>query len=165
MGAMNNPDSLQAEFAALLTGYWLTDLANFSAFFFHRIPGLNWIGFYLSDGERLRLGPFAGKPACVEIAFHRGVCGAAFSQAKPMIVDDVHEFPGHISCDPDSRSELVIPFRVGGQLIGVLDIDAPTIGRFSDVELQLFTNALESLAQKNRGLKEFSGNGQAYLRG
>ncbi len=136
------------ELEALLTGFWLTDLANFSAFFFHEIRDINWIGFYFSDGERLRLGPFAGKPACVEIAFTRGVCGAAFTDRKIMIVADVHEFPGHITCDAASNSELVIPFFVNGKLVGVLDVDSPLKKRFSSDDATLFRDALSLLAAK-----------------
>lgn len=136
------------ELNSLLTGYWLTDLANFSAFFFHEIPNINWIGFYLSDGKKLRLGPFAGKPACVEIAFNRGVCGAAFSSETITIVDDVHEYPSHITCDAASKSELVLPFYVNGQLKGVLDIDSPEKKRFSKSDAEFFESALKILSDK-----------------
>jgi L-methionine (R)-S-oxide reductase len=144
---------LLAQLEALLTGFWLTDLSNFAAFFFHEIKDINWIGFYLTDGERLRLGPFAGKPACVDIAFNRGVCGAAFTQQKLMIVDDVHEFPGHIACDAASNSELVIPFYVNGNLVGVLDVDSPLKKRFTKQEAELFSAALSLLAGKIKDLR------------
>lgn len=141
-------ESKLQELEALMTGFWLTDLANFSAFFFQWIPNINWIGFYLKKSDRLVLGPFAGKTACVEIAFTRGVCGKAFSEAKPILVADVHEFPGHISCDPASRSELVIPFYLEGKLVGVLDIDSPQLDRFSEADLLFFTSALEIASSK-----------------
>jgi L-methionine (R)-S-oxide reductase len=150
---MNETDSLLQELEALLTGFWLTDLANFSAFFYDRIPDLNWIGFYLSDGKKLCLGPFMGKPACVEIALNRGVCGAAFTENKSWIVKDVHEFPGHISCDPVSQSELVIPFAVNGKLLGVLDVDSPLKDRFTTLEQLLLTRALGILSTKNPDFK------------
>ena len=149
------------EVDALLTGYWLTDLANFSACVFHHMPHLNWAGFYLSDGQKLRLGPFVGKPACTEIAFERGVCGAAFRQREVLLVKDVHEFPGHISCDPISRSELVIPFEVEGQLIGVLDLDSPLTGRFQPVEAEILKKGLSLLGRRNPNLQTFP-NIQAF---
>jgi L-methionine (R)-S-oxide reductase len=141
-------NTLIAELDALLTGYWLTDLANFAAFFFHEVQDINWIGFYLNDGKKLRLGPFAGKPACVEIAFDRGVCGAAFSQRKMMVVDDVHSFKGHITCDAASNSELVFPLVINGKLVGVLDIDSPLKSRFGAAEVELFRSALATLSNK-----------------
>jgi len=135
-----------ADLKAYLTGHWLTDLANFSAFAFHGIPDLNWVGFYLDHGDRLRLGPFVGKPACTEIAYGRGVCGAAFSRKAALIVPDVHEFPGHIACDSASRSEMVLPLLAGGKLLGVLDLDSPLVGRFSDADRQLAQKWLDALA-------------------
>lgn len=143
---------LLKELEALLMGFWLTDLANFSAFFFQHTKDINWLGFYLSDGKLLRLGPFAGKPACVEIAFNRGVCGAAFNQKKILIVDDVHQFPGHIACDSASQSELVLPLLIADQLVGVLDIDSPLKSRFSQKEADFFSEALKILSTKCRDL-------------
>ncbi len=130
---------------AYLTGRWLTDFANFSAFAFHALPDLNWAGFYLFDGETLLLGPFVGKPACTEIRPGRGVCGTAFAGGKALLVPDVHEFPGHIACDSASRSELVLPLFVGGVCRGVLDLDSPSPGRFREEEaagLELWLKAL-----------------------
>lgn len=137
------------EVEGLMVGYWLTDLSNFSALVYHGFPKLNWAGFYLSDGQKLRLGPFAGKVACTEIAFDRGVCGASFSQGKLLIVDNVDEFPGHIACDPASKSELVIPFRFGTDILGVLDLDAPVCSRFQPTDGEVLAKALEILADKN----------------
>ena len=145
---MAERDEILKELETLLTGFWLTDLANFSALFYHRVSNLNWIGFYLSDGKKLKLGPFAGKPACVEIAFDRGVCGAAFSQKKALVVEDVHKFLGHISCDPDSLSEMVLPFYAAAKLVGVLDIDSPLRGRFSDNDLRFFFFLFQLLSNK-----------------
>ncbi|MGE0174938.1 MAG: GAF domain-containing protein [Oligoflexales bacterium] len=148
-------DELISEIEGLMTGYWLTDLANFSALIYHRLPDLNWAGFYLFDGKTLRLGPFSGKPACTEIAPTRGVCGAAFSKTEIMIVDDVHSFEGHIACDPDSRSEMVIPFKVENNLIGVLDIDSPVVSRFTSQDASLLSAGLVILARRNPKLKSF----------
>lgn len=139
-----------------MTGFWLTDLANLCAFFYHNTPNINWIGFYLSDGKSLRLGPFAGSPACVEIAFNRGVCGAAYTQQKPMIVANVDEFPGHISCDPRSKSELVIPFTLAGTLRGVLDIDSPKLARFTENDQEFFVEALRILNLKCQDINFFN---------
>lgn len=139
---------LRAQLSALLTGFWLTDLANFCAFLFYNIPDLNWVGFYISNGEKLRLGPFAGKPACAEIAFDRGVCGATFTSKSTVRVSDVYEFPGHISCDSASRSEIVLPLTIQGRLVGVLDIDSPILARFSEEDQEFFERALGSLADK-----------------
>jgi L-methionine (R)-S-oxide reductase len=122
-----------SSYKSLLTGHWITDLANTSAFIFHELPDLNWAGFYLYDkgSDMLRLGPFQGKPACTEIALNRGVCGHAASSRKTVIVPDVQQFPGHIACDSDSRSEIVIPLIRDGELLGVLDVDSPTLNRFT----------------------------------
>lgn len=115
----------------------IANLANLSAHIFHSIPGLNWAGFYLWDDQdqQLVLGPFQGRPACVRIPPNKGVCGKSFSERKTQRVYDVHEIPYHIACDSTSRSELVIPVYKGDQCIGVLDLDAPTVGFFSE-ELQ-----------------------------
>ncbi|MBP9673603.1 MAG: GAF domain-containing protein [Bacteriovoracaceae bacterium] len=139
----------------LLTGFWLTDLANFSAFFFSEIPEINWIGFYLNDGKKLVLGPFIGKPACTTIAFDRGVCGYAFTHQKIMRVDDVDAFPDHIACDSASRSELVLPFFIEKKLVGVLDIDSPKLARFSQEDQDFFSQALKILEIKLKGQKFF----------
>jgi len=109
----------------------IANAANLSALVFHSLPQLNWVGFYLFDGEELVVGPFQGKPACVRIPLDRGVCGAAARSGVTQRVDDVHAVPDHIACDADSRSEIVVPLVVGDQLIGVLDIDSPVPQRFS----------------------------------
>lgn len=113
-------------------------LANISAILMQAIPDLNWVGFYFDDGSKLRLGPFQGKPACTEIAYERGVCGAAFSNNTSMLVNDVHKFSDHIACDADSNAEIVVPLRQHNQVVGVLDIDSPKKNRFSQADLQLF---------------------------
>jgi L-methionine (R)-S-oxide reductase len=106
--------------------------ANLAALLFNGLPDLNWAGFYwLKQGE-LVLGPFQGKPACVRIALGRGVCGTAAERRATMVVADVNAFPGHIACDAASRSEVVIPVVKDGKLLGVLDLDSPSPGRFSE---------------------------------
>lgn len=118
----------------LRTGYWPTDLANAAALLHERMPDLNWAGFYLLDGETLRLGPFQGKVACTTIAEGKGVCGRAVKERRTVLVPDVREFAGHIACDSRSRSELVVPLLKGGEVWGVLDLDSPTPGRFTPGE-------------------------------
>ncbi len=98
------------------------------------LEDLNWVGFYLIKEEQLVLGPFQGKPACVRIPLGKGVCGTAAATNRIQRVYDVHEFAGHIACDAASNSELVVPFSINGQVVGVLDIDSPTIGRFSEID-------------------------------
>ena len=110
----------------------LAAAANFVALLYNALDDVNWLGIYVLRGDELVLGPFQGKPACVHIALDEGVCGAAASTSQTQRVADVHAFPGHIACDPDSRSELVVPLIAHGQLIGVLDIDSPLTHRFSE---------------------------------
>ena len=124
----------------------IANLANISALLYTSLPDINWAGFYLADEDRLILGPFQGNPACVEIAFGRGVCGTAAAQDKTQLVPDVHLFPGHIACDSASRSEIVIPLHRNGKVIGVLDIDSPSIARFTKEDregLELLASVLE----------------------
>lgn len=109
----------------------LASAANFVALLHGAINDINWLGLYVLRGDELVLGPFQGKPACVHIDVGSGVCGTAAKTRTTQRVADVHAFDGHIACDPDSRSELVVPLFAGDQLIGVLDIDSPTPGRFS----------------------------------
>ncbi len=109
----------------------IANMANVAALIWQALPDLNWAGFYRFDGTELVLGPFQGKSACIRIALDRGVCGAAASSGTTQCVDDVHAFPGHIACDAASRSELVVPILHGKRLLGVLDLDSPTPGRFS----------------------------------
>lgn len=114
----------------------VANLANLSALLNMELSDLNWVGFYLLQNDELVLGPFQGKPACVRIPVGRGVCGTAVATNTVQRVDDVHAFVGHIACDAASNSELVIPFTICGQLVGVLDIDSPTIARFSEIDQQ-----------------------------
>ena len=110
----------------------IANLANTSAAIWHCLEDINWAGFYILQGETLVLGPFQGKPACIEIPVGRGVCGTAVKEKKTQLVYDVHQFPGHIACDGASNSEIVIPLFKDGRVWGVLDIDSPIIGRFSE---------------------------------
>ncbi len=110
----------------------IANAANLSALLFQYLPDLNWCGFYFFDGSELVVGPFQGKPACVRIALGRGVCGSAAQSRQTQIVADVHDFVGHIACDPDSRSEIVLPIVVKDALIGVLDLDSPRPDRFDE---------------------------------
>jgi GAF domain-containing protein len=123
---------LRAQMKALLEGESdpVANLANASALLNGALPDINWVGFYLLKNGELLLGPFQGKPACVHIAVGKGVCGTAVAQNAVQTVRDVHEFPGHIACDGDSASELVVPLRAGGKPVGVLDVDSPLPGRF-----------------------------------
>lgn len=108
----------------------VANMANAAALIWQYLPGLNWAGFYRVVGGELVLGPFQGKPACIRIAIGAGVCGAAAATLATQLVEDVDAFPGHIACDPDSRSELVVPIVRDGQLIAVLDLDSPAPARF-----------------------------------
>ena len=112
----------------------LAAAGNFVALLYNALDDVNWLGIYVLRGDELVLGPFQGKPACVHIALDEGVCGAAASTLQTQRVADVHAFPGHIVCDPDSRSELVVPLLTHGQLIGVLDIDSPVTRRFTEAD-------------------------------
>ena len=110
---------------------FIANAAQFSAFLFNQVEDLNWAGFYLNRNEELVLGPFQGQIACVRIPFGRGVCGAAAATLSTQRVEDVHAFPGHIACDSASNSELVVPLVKDGRLIGVLDLDSPSLARFT----------------------------------
>ncbi|MGZ8420281.1 MAG: GAF domain-containing protein [Allosphingosinicella sp.] len=113
----------------------IANMANVAALLFEALPELNWAGFYRNVGGELVLGPFQGRAACIRIPFGKGVCGAAAASLQPQLVDDVDAFPGHIACDGASRSELVVPLVHGGELIGVIDLDSPVVGRFDAGDL------------------------------
>ncbi|CAH1653891.1 free methionine-(R)-sulfoxide reductase [Hyphomicrobiales bacterium] len=127
---------LGAQLQALLAGETdaIANAANTSALLFHLLPDLNWAGFYLMRDGELVLGPFQGKPACVRIPVGRGVCGTAVERRQPVLVADVHAFPGHIACDAASRSELVVPLIKDGAVIGVIDLDSPHEGHFDALD-------------------------------
>lgn len=128
---------------------FLPILANCSALLFERMAGLNWVGFYLlSEQDTLVLGPFQGKLACVRIPVGKGVCGTAVATGDVQRVADVHQFRGHIACDSASNSEIVLPLRCHGEIIGVLDIDSPHFSHFDhedEAGLQAVVNTLETL--------------------
>ena len=109
----------------------IANLANTSALLWEALDDLNWVGFYLLEGDTLILGPFQGKVACIEIPMGRGVCGTAAARGETVRVEDVHAFPGHIACDSASNSEIVIPLFRNGKVVGVLDIDSPIHARFT----------------------------------
>ncbi|MFJ5297018.1 GAF domain-containing protein [Pseudomonas sp. RC10] len=113
---------------------FIANAAQFSAFLYTQLEDLNWAGFYLNRNEELVLGPFQGQIACVRIPFGKGVCGTAAATRETQRVLDVHEFPGHIACDSASNSELVVPLVKEGRLIGVLDLDSPSLARFSEAD-------------------------------
>jgi GAF domain-containing protein len=127
---------LAEQLGALLAGERdrIANTANMAALIYHRLPDVNWAGFYFRRGGELVLGPFQGKPACVRIPLGKGVCGTAASRGATVLVPDVHDFPGHIACDPASRSELVVPLIERGEVLGVLDLDSPLLARFDEVD-------------------------------
>jgi L-methionine (R)-S-oxide reductase len=128
--------SLAEELNSLLAGEpdFIANAANTSALLFDALPDINWAGFYFLRNGELVVGPFQGKPACVRIPLGKGVCGTAAASRKTIVVRDVHEFPGHIACDAASQSEIVVPLLRGDELLGVLDIDSPSVGRFDDAD-------------------------------
>lgn len=127
-------EELAAQARGLLHGERdrVANAANFAALVWQALPGINWCGFYFFDGTELVVGPFQGKPACVRIALGKGVCGTAAATRETQLVRDVHAFPGHIACDADSRSEIVVPLVAGERLIGVWDVDSPHLARFDE---------------------------------
>ena len=133
---MVNYKTLCAQMAALTEDvpHEVANLANASALIWQTLPDINWAGFYKMENGILVLGPFQGKPACIEIPVGRGVCGAAVAEDKTQLVYDVHQFPGHIACDGASNSEIVVPIHVDGKIWGVLDIDSPLVGRFNEAD-------------------------------
>ena len=125
--------ALNAQLATLVEGipHPIANLANAAALLFHSLPDLNWAGFYLREKEKLILGPFQGKTACIDVPLGRGVCGTAAAEDRSLLVPDVHAFRGHIACDSASRSEIVVPLHKNGEVVGVLDIDSPVPSRFT----------------------------------
>ncbi|MBB6282658.1 GAF domain-containing protein [Geobacillus subterraneus] len=125
----------------------IANLANAAALLNQFLTDINWVGFYLAEGDELVLGPFQGLPACVRIPFGKGVCGTAAAERRTVVVPDVHQFPGHIACDAASQSEIVVPLIKEGRVIGVLDIDSPVKNRFDDTDrryLEQFAGVLIS---------------------
>ena len=151
MEPMNTTDysSLTEQLSALIQGvpHRIAHLANAAALLYHTLDDLNWAGFYWLEDGVLVLGPFQGKPACIEIPLGRGVCGTAALEDRTQLVRDVHQFPGHIACDCASNAEIVIPIHAGNTLVGVLDLDSPKTGRFTEEDrhgLEAFVQVLES---------------------
>ena len=138
-------ESLCRDLAALTEDvpYTVANLANTAALIWERMEGLNWAGFYMLTDGALVLGPFQGKTACIRIPWGRGVCGRAAEQERTVLVENVHDFPGHIACDSASNSEIVVPLYQAGALWGVLDLDSPYVGRFTESDRQ----GLENLAK------------------
>ena len=147
---MINYDSLAAQLAALTDGipYEIANLSNASALLWDTLPDINWAGFYKMVDGALVLYPFQGKPACIRIPVGRGVCGTAVAEDRTQLVYDVHQVPGHIACDCASNSEIVVPIHVRGEIWGVLDIDSPSVGRFTEEDqagLEKFVTVLEQI--------------------
>ena len=145
-----NYESLAAQLDALTDGipYEIANLSNASALLWETLPDINWAGFYKMVDGALVLYPFQGKPACIRIPVGRGVCGTAVAEDRTQLVYDVHQFPGHIACDCASNSEIVVPIHVRGEIWGVLDIDSPSIGRFTEedrIGLEKFVCVLEAM--------------------
>ncbi|MFQ6336393.1 GAF domain-containing protein [Bacillus sp. AF62] len=132
---------------ALLTGESnvVANLSNASALLNQFLDRVNWVGFYVTEGNQLVLGPFQGMPACLRIPFGRGVCGVAAETKTTQLVADVHQFPGHIACDSASNSEIVVPIVKEGAVIGVLDIDSPEKNRFDEVDQRYLEKFVETL--------------------
>jgi GAF domain-containing protein len=147
---MTNYKTLCAQLAGLTDGvpHEVANLANASALLWQSLKDINWAGFYKMENGILVLGPFQGKPACIEIPVGKGVCGTAVAEDKTQLVYNVHDFPGHIACDCASNSEIVVPIHVNGEIWGVLDIDSPVIGRFTEEDragLEQFVRVLEQV--------------------
>lgn len=121
----------------------VANMANVAALLWDFLPDVNWTGFYRAVGDELVLGPFAGRPACIRIAFGSGVCGAAAAEARTQLVPDVHAFPGHIACDAVTLSELVVPVLRDGKVVAVIDLDSPTRARFDEEDAR----GIEALAK------------------
>ena len=147
-------DQLASQLRSLLEDErdFIANAANFSSLLFHSLPDLNWVGFYLYKDGELVVGPFQGKPACVRIGLGKGVCGTAAERRETVLVDNVHEFPGHIACDRASNSEIVVPVVKGKRLLGVLDLDSPSLARFTKDDARglnelvaIFVESTESL--------------------
>ncbi|MBU0437973.1 GAF domain-containing protein [Staphylococcus succinus] len=145
-----NYNLLQKQVASLIEdeSNLIAILSNVSALLNDSLDQINWVGFYLKENDELILGPFQGHPACVHIAIGKGVCGTAVAENTTQLVEDVHAFPGHIACDANSKSEIVVPLHRNGDIIGVLDIDAPIIGRFSNNDQHALEEIVKIIEQQ-----------------
>jgi len=128
---------------------FIANCANLSSLIFHYYENLNWTGFYFAEDNELVLGPFQGLPACIRIKFGRGVCGTAAETKQIQLIDDVHQFPGHIACDSNSKSELVIPIIKENKCLGVLDLDSPINNRFSQEMADELSKCIEFLLDES----------------
>jgi len=144
-----NYDTLIRQLEALIAGETnaVANMANASALLHQFLQDINWVGFYVTEGNELVLGPFQGLPACVRIPFGRGVCGTAAATKTTQLVADVHQFPGHIACDAASNSEIVVPLIKNGKVIGVLDIDSPSKNRFDELDQTYLEKFVQSLVK------------------
>ncbi len=144
---------LLEQLAALIKGvpHRIANLANASALLYNSMDRLNWAGFYFIEDGKLVLGPFQGKPACIEIPIGKGVCGTAAALDAVQRVPDVHAFPGHIACDSDSRSEIVVPIHRDGKVTGVLDLDSPVPDRFSPEDQELLEGFVRIMEEERLG--------------
>jgi len=149
-------ETLNSQLRALLDGErdFIANAANTAALIYHTLPDLSWAGFYILRGDELCLGPFQGKPACTRIAMGRGVCGTAAQRRATVVVEDVHRFPGHIACDNASNAEIVVPIIRQGRLIGVLDLDSPTVGRFNAQDQAGLEKLVETFVAAGEGEEE-----------
>ncbi|MCI5809121.1 MAG: GAF domain-containing protein [Oscillospiraceae bacterium] len=145
---------LISQLSALVEGvpHRIANLANASALLMEALDDINWAGFYLMEEGRLVLGPFQGRPACIEIPVGKGVCGTAVEKDEILLVENVHDFPGHIACDSASNSEIVLPLHAGQKVVGVLDIDSPVFARFDEEDrkgLACFARIVEKMLEEN----------------
>ena len=124
----------QASILIESTNNLISDLSNVSSLLFNSLDDVSWVGFYINSNGKLLLGPFMGKPACTEIEIGKGVCGTAFAKKETIIVKNVHDFIGHIACDSASNSEIVVPIFTNEKVVGVLDLDSTSIGRFTETD-------------------------------
>ena len=149
VSSINSKKELYVQLAeqarSLLAGErdFIANAANFSSLLYHSLPDVNWVGFYLLKEGELVVGPFQGKPACIRIAIGKGVCGTAAERRQTVLVDNVHDFPGHIACDSESRSEIVVPMVEGERLLGVLDVDSPLLARFTEEDAEGLNKLVE----------------------
>jgi L-methionine (R)-S-oxide reductase len=157
--------SLRSQLRSLVTAErdFIANAANLSSLLYHSMPDVNWAGFYFHKNDELVLGPFQGQPACVRIAIGKGVCGTAAKQRQTIIVDNVHDFPGHIACDSASNSEIVVPVIKDDHLIGVLDLDSPLVGRFDEEDARGLNEIVEAFVESTN--LEFIGLGGGVIEG
>ena len=130
--------------------FYVPLLSNISALLFESLPDVSWAGFYLKRGGELALAPFQGKPACIHIPFGKGVCGTSFSEDRPVRIENVHLFPGHIACDAASNSEIVLPIHADGEVAAVLDLDSTAFGRFTEEDEEGLLEVVKAIEEEIR---------------